>query len=72
MDAYRELKVWQLGVEISLAVYKLTEGFPQREMYGLSSQMRRAEVSIPYRGRTLSGSDARLHSISCIVSRFGL
>lgn len=34
-------------MEISLAVYKLTEGFPQREMYGLSSQMRRAAVSIP-------------------------
>ena len=47
MQGYRELKVWQLGVEISLAVYRLTDAFPQREIYGLSSQMRRAAVSIP-------------------------
>lgn len=46
MRGYQDLKVWQLGVEISLAIYRLTESFPQREMYGLSSQMRRAGVSI--------------------------
>jgi len=46
MDGYRDLKVWQLGVEISIAVYRLTDGFPQREIYGLTSQMRRAAVSI--------------------------
>ena len=47
MLGYRELKVWQLGVEISLAVYRLTDAFPRREIYGLTSQMRRAAVSIP-------------------------
>jgi four helix bundle protein len=46
MNGYQDLKVWQLGVEISLSVYRLTEGFPQREVYGLSSQMRRASISI--------------------------
>jgi four helix bundle protein len=47
MRGYRELKVWQLGVEISLEVYRLTESLPSREMYGLTSQMRRAAISIP-------------------------
>lgn len=46
MGGYRDLKVWQLGVEISLAIYKLTDGFPSREQYGLSSQLRRAAVSV--------------------------
>ena len=46
MGGYRELKVWQLGVEISLQVYRLTDSFSQRENYGLTSQLRRASVSI--------------------------
>ncbi len=44
---YKDLQVWQKGVEIVGLVYELTETFPQSEMYGLSSQMRRAAVSIP-------------------------
>jgi four helix bundle protein len=43
---YRDLKVWQLGIEISLAIYRLTERFPQNELYGLTSQLRRAATSI--------------------------
>jgi four helix bundle protein len=39
--------VWQLGIDISLTVYQITDGFPQREMYGLTSQLRRAAISIP-------------------------
>lgn len=44
---YQDLKVWQLGVEITLETYRLTNSFPSREVYGLASQMRRAAVSIP-------------------------
>jgi len=47
MAGYRELKVWQLGIEISLEVYQLTAQFPDDERYGLTSQLRRAAVSIP-------------------------
>jgi four helix bundle protein len=47
MRGYKDLKVWQMGVEISLAVYRLTDKFPQHEKYGLVSQMRRAAISIP-------------------------
>jgi four helix bundle protein len=39
--------VWQKAHEFVLAVYRLTESFPDREKFGLSHQMRRAAVSIP-------------------------
>jgi four helix bundle protein len=45
--SYRELKVWQKGIELVRMVYGLTQPFPKSEMYGLASQMQRAAVSIP-------------------------
>ncbi len=47
MAGYRELKVWQQGMEITREIYKLTAGFPKDELYGLTSQIRRCAVSIP-------------------------
>ncbi len=44
---FRDLKVWQLGKEIVVETYKLTRTFPSEELYGLTSQMRRAAISIP-------------------------
>jgi four helix bundle protein len=44
---FRDLKVWQKGIELVKEIYKLTNSFPREEQYGLSSQMRRAAVSIP-------------------------
>lgn len=46
MRDYRKYKVWELGHEITLEVYKLTQNFPKQEMYGITSQMRRASSSI--------------------------
>ncbi len=46
MPGYRDLKVWELGVELSLEVYRLSSSFPKNEQYGLSSQIQRAAVSI--------------------------
>ncbi len=43
---YKELIVWQKSVKLVVAVYDLTESFPKEEIYGLTSQMRRAAVSI--------------------------
>ncbi len=43
--SYRDLKVWQLGIEVAKEVYVLTRGFPKHEAYGLSSQLQRAGVS---------------------------
>jgi four helix bundle protein len=44
---YRDLDIWQRGVNISVNVYHLTEEFPRSELYGLTSQIRRSAVSIP-------------------------
>jgi len=47
MRAFRDLKVWRKGHELALAIYKATRAFPKDELYGLTSQLRRACVSIP-------------------------
>ena len=47
VKSYKELQVWQKGIEIVDKVYSMTEAFPREELYGLTSQMRRASVSIP-------------------------
>ncbi len=44
--SFRELKVWNRAIELKTLVYALTAEFPKAEIYGLSSQMRRAAVSI--------------------------
>lgn len=44
--SFRNLKVWQRAIDLATVVYKLTADFPRTEVYGLSSQLRRASVSI--------------------------
>ena len=44
---FKELKVWQKSYELCIEVYKTTKSFPNEEKFGLTSQMRRAVVSIP-------------------------
>jgi four helix bundle protein len=46
-SSYRDLRIWQEAVELALVVYRATAGFPKHELYGLTSQIRRAAVSIP-------------------------
>jgi four helix bundle protein len=45
-EAFHDLIVWQRAVELSLAIYKLTSSFPSSEQFGLTSQLRRASVSV--------------------------
>lgn len=47
IKSYRELMVWQKGMDLVEAVYISTREFPKEETYGLTSQLRRAAVSIP-------------------------
>ena len=47
MKSYRELFVWQKGMDVVVSVYTLTSKFPKEEIYGLTSQMKRSAVSIP-------------------------
>jgi len=45
--SYRDLRVWQQAMDLTVQVYELTEKFPKHETYGLMSQLRRAAVSVP-------------------------
>ena len=46
MKDFKELKVWHKAYDLSLAVYEVSRSFPREEMYGLTSQLRRASVSV--------------------------
>ncbi|MGB5554944.1 MAG: four helix bundle protein [Flavobacteriaceae bacterium] len=47
MRDFRKYKVWNLGHQVTLDIYVLTKNFPKEEVYGITSQMRRASYSIP-------------------------
>ncbi|MGE0682723.1 MAG: four helix bundle protein [Candidatus Binatia bacterium] len=44
---YRDLVAWQQAMDLVDLIYRLTKGFPREEVYGLTSQLRRAAVSVP-------------------------
>lgn len=47
MRDFRKLKIWERSHEFTLNIYKLTKSFPKEELYGITSQLRRAAASIP-------------------------
>ena len=47
ITCYRDLNVWVKGIELVVQCYKLTDNFPKKETYGLSSQLQRSAISIP-------------------------
>ena len=78
--SYKDLKVWQKGMDLVYQIYELTARFPKEELYGLVSQMRRAAVSVVSniaegKGRTsnkelakfLSNSRGSLHELETQV-----
>ncbi len=46
IESYRQLNVWNKAMILANQIYDVTAGFPKEEIYGLSSQMRRAAVSV--------------------------
>jgi len=46
IEGYRDLHVWQKGLDLAQEIYQLTSRFPKSELYGLTNQMQRAAVSI--------------------------
>jgi four helix bundle protein len=46
INSYRDLRIWQDAMSLAEACYALTKGFPREEMFGLTSQIRRAAVSV--------------------------
>ena len=47
MKDFQQLKVWKRAHRLALAIYKATAAFPKEELYGLTSQIRRASTSVP-------------------------
>jgi len=47
ITSHKDLKVWQEAMNLVVMIYEISENFPSKEVYGLSSQLRRASVSIP-------------------------
>ena len=67
IKSYRELIVWQKAMDLVEDVYKKTKGFPREELYGLTSQLRRAVVSVPSNiaeGQGRSSTKEFLHHLS--------
>lgn len=67
MRAHEKLDAWKKAVEFVVAVYRVTESFPKDEKFGLTSQIRRAAVSIPANiaeGAARSSNKEYLHFIS--------
>ena len=46
-ETFRDLDAWRAAHELTLAVYRLTRGFPKDELFGVTSQVRRSAISIP-------------------------
>ena len=64
IQSFRDLRVWQKGMDLAVAVYRVTEAFPKSETFGLTSQIRRASVSIPSNvaeGKAVGGQGYRRH-----------
>ncbi len=57
--SFRDLDIWKRSIKLVEGIYGITKSFPKEEMYGLTSQLRRAAVSIP---SNISEGFARLHS----------
>ena len=67
IKSYRDLIVWQKAMDLVEDVYKKTKGFPREELYGLTSQLRRAVVSVPSNIAEGQGRDSTkefLHHLS--------
>ena len=65
--SFRDLRVWQMGMELVTTVYDIAATFPTHERYGLSGQMQRAAVSIPSNiaeGNTRQHRKEYLHHLS--------
>ena len=47
ISSYKDLLIWQKGIVLVVRVYQLVKTFPQEELYALTSQLKRAAISIP-------------------------
>jgi four helix bundle protein len=67
LESFRDLRVWQLAMELVELTYRVTQSFPKHEVYGLTSQIQRAAVSVPSNlaeGHTREHTKEYLHHLS--------
>jgi len=69
MQDYTKLKVWKKAHAVTLEVYTISKDFPREELYGLTSQLRRAIASVPMNlaegcGRSTSADTARFFDVA--------
>jgi len=68
---YKELKVWQRSYQLCLEIYRITKEFPKEERYGLTSQTRRAAVSVPSNIAEGYGRKTTLEYIQALYIAYG-
>jgi len=71
MFDFRKLRIWQEGYALTLQVYQLTRSFPRDELFGLTSQMRRAANSVPHNIAEGCGRNSRAELLRFIVIAMG-
>ena len=59
IKSFKDLKIWQRGIQLVEEIYTVSRSFPKEEMYGLQSQLRRSAVSIP---SNIAEGFTRLHN----------
>ena len=74
ISQFRDLRVWQRGMDVVEAVYRASARFPKSEVFGLAAQIRRAAVSVPSNiaeGHARSSTKDYLHHISIALGSLG-
>jgi four helix bundle protein len=71
IKSYKELIVWQKSIELVKEVFLLTQDFPKSELYGITSQMRRAAISIPSNIAEAYGRGSLNYSINFYSIAYG-
>ncbi len=71
MHNFKELKVWQNAMSLTKAIYLITDQFPDKERFGLTSQIRRSAVSIPSNIAEGSGSGTAKDFVHFLHITFG-
>jgi len=59
VKSYKDLLIWQKGIDLVIEVYKAVRSFPREELYALSDQIRRSSVSVP---SNIAEGQARQHT----------
>jgi four helix bundle protein len=71
ISSFRELRAWQLGMDLTERIYLLTDSFPKTETYGLTSQIRRSAIYVPSNLAEGHGRDSTKEFLHFIAIAFG-